>query len=1310
MKRIHILFFSFALLLLAGTMLAQEAPPAPSFNFVQQLGQARPQGIVYNPPLDQFAWVDTRGRLLLVDATTYQTQHILYEAETYNAYAFSHNGRMLALALGRRVELWDTQTGTQLALLEPDGANSTTGPLLFSDEDDLLLFTAIVPAPQELRRSENDTSNLPWLWDIPAALNQANSTLVGRVDAYPFFEFRNGLILTPNDKLVAARPGRIEVLDITSDGFPVIAELETARNEQDPIDLWFSLHDEQVYFRPVDQNGLFQIDSRDGSITSMPLGRELNHNTMPALQDLILSDQARIIGQPNSREVNSLLRLLLGDNYLASWNYHPITVYLLDILQPVTVSKDQMGVLVYILDEQTGRGSLDFVRPLDVLHMALHPEDTHFLARRASGSQPVEVYHLDSGVLETTITPALHDLENNHVLAYNATGSTILSDFQRFDARTGAVVYEDLSYNYGFDSYFFHADSQKMVTLAGEDWWLWDIASGEVIRREKVRLRGALLQTSPDAARFLTALDTPAGPAREIVEIGQDDRPMVVFENLPNASITDIVASPNWENYLVMYAPDPASSDYPGSIAALYNLYEGKRWFISGDDLPPAIQTYGWLDNEPAYIYGEFSESFGIAVPQRVYGLEFHPSGLPACLVAAFPDEWQQWLPLWERLNANWRPDSLARLAQHLCDALPASVAEVDAIFNPSPVPTRVPVTPLPAVIAGAPECLTQRFPNEAVQYARDWREITAGLSTEEIAEMEELLCAGLTGSESPPFPETRSHSTARVMTIDITTGQRHLGTFIPRVQAAPQPNLQLVLNEFERAQQVRPGDSLLSPDAQLLATRSRTNHILIFGLVKPYEAIVAEATATAVVVEAGSVDEEPRRISVRPTATQPFENLGQPRPTLTPTVTPTSPPPPTEQVAQEAYGQVEEVCEAASTVYDISAPPPGYAATGRLFTYTDHSASVWVVDATSGAFYEDDRLPRCHSEINCNFSFDQNWILTYTDDIRVSRPDGSAAWVLFDAAEQPVWPHDIYWLDNDTLEFSYTGYLPERSLDPVTLYRRAEVETRQLSEPFPPPPAITINQLLTDTLSTQPGGTLAVVRTSFNSGSSGTGYKYYIYDRATGEADYFARLVNAEELLIQWHPLGKALYYRYTTDETWYVYDPQTHQHRVLGSFPDGQWSRDGRYRVGAFRLPFEENEARRLAGQPIPTLRVWDSETGLMRHYCVPTPDPYAALGIEQPTPPPGQDAAPGLPTGTPLPPAPETVTFAAPSWIMLWSPDSRYIALQVVMHGGNGEISTEFSTLFILDTLTGAFTEIPVRVNTITVWTDSTAEAAR
>ncbi|MBZ0294128.1 MAG: hypothetical protein K8L99_16320, partial [Anaerolineae bacterium] len=258
MKRTHSLLLLILLLLMAGMVLGQDTA---SFGFVQSIGRERPQGIVYNPSLDQFAWVDSEGSLLLVDSATYQTQTTLHQNDTYNAYAFSHDGSMLALAIARRVELWDTRSGELLATLEPDGANSTTGPLLFADDDQLLLFTAIIPAPQELRRSENDTSNLPWLWDIPAALNQANSSLPRRVEAYPFFDFRNGFVLGAHDKVLAALPQHLQILDVGDTDLPVIADIETQRNEQDPISVWFSLRDDMMYARPINQNNLIQIDT-----------------------------------------------------------------------------------------------------------------------------------------------------------------------------------------------------------------------------------------------------------------------------------------------------------------------------------------------------------------------------------------------------------------------------------------------------------------------------------------------------------------------------------------------------------------------------------------------------------------------------------------------------------------------------------------------------------------------------------------------------------------------------------------------------------------------------------------------------------------------------------------------------------------------------------------------------------------------------------------------------------------------------------------------------------------------------------------
>ena len=40
-----------------------------------------------------------------------------------------------------------------------------------------LLFNTLVRAPREIRQSENDTVNLPWIWDLPAALGEGVSHL-----------------------------------------------------------------------------------------------------------------------------------------------------------------------------------------------------------------------------------------------------------------------------------------------------------------------------------------------------------------------------------------------------------------------------------------------------------------------------------------------------------------------------------------------------------------------------------------------------------------------------------------------------------------------------------------------------------------------------------------------------------------------------------------------------------------------------------------------------------------------------------------------------------------------------------------------------------------------------------------------------------------------------------------------------------------------------------------------------------------------------------------------------------------------------
>jgi len=211
MKRI-VIFTVLIIVSVVGLALAQNTPER-FFTPIQQIGQLRPQGIQYEPLFDQFVMVDLQGQLLLVNAENYETRHVLYESGAYNAYRFSHDGRYLALAIDQRIELWDTQSGTLNVSYAPEGANLVNGPLYFSPDDQFVLLNTVVPAPQATRRSENDTDNIPWLWDLRAARREANSVLPNASDAYPFFNFRNGLMMGANRFLIAGIPRRLQVID-----------------------------------------------------------------------------------------------------------------------------------------------------------------------------------------------------------------------------------------------------------------------------------------------------------------------------------------------------------------------------------------------------------------------------------------------------------------------------------------------------------------------------------------------------------------------------------------------------------------------------------------------------------------------------------------------------------------------------------------------------------------------------------------------------------------------------------------------------------------------------------------------------------------------------------------------------------------------------------------------------------------------------------------------------------------------------------------------------------------------------------------
>jgi hypothetical protein len=1259
MKRPYLLALIFPLMLiLTGLALSQETP-LESFQRLRQIGQIAPQSIKYDPNFDRLVMVDAEGRLLLVDAKTFETQHILHESGTYSAYEFSHDGRWLALEVDRLVELWNTQTGQRELRYESSSALGYSAPLQFSDDNLLLLFTMVVTAPDDIRRSETDTSLVPYIWDIGAELDLRDPVLPENVLAQPFFDLRNGFVLGPNNTIVAARIDLVEVIDIGENSYPVITPIETYRAERDPMEIWFSRQSDQIYFRPLDGSGLYQINSQTRAAIEIPLGYELYPADVANLDELVLSEQARIIGDANTLKSNSFLRLLLGENYHSYYNNHPLTVTLLDVLTPVTVGQENFGFLVYILDEETGRGVVDFIQPQDTWRIALAPDNTRVAVRRASGEMPAEIYNLATGELETSIIPALPSVFGSHMLAFDKTGEELIVHFQRFNARTGELLNQDLSYHPGFESYFFSEDGQSLITITGNHWWQWDIATGEILRREKVNLRGEVLQRSPDSRRYLTSIETEQGRGVEVVDIGADERRSVFFQPLPGRGIQQVIPSPDWEHYLVVYEANQFSPYYPGNEVALYSLNEGLLHFLAGDDLPAASgRNYGWSDNQTAYIASTFDD--GGRMPQRIYGLEYAPSGLPACLVANFPEEWMDWRDIWERLNNRLRSDELGLLTQQLCEAASGTIEDVNLILDPPPTPTLPYYTPTPAFVAGLPACITQAYPDDALRYAEQWRQLTEGLSPQGVEQMQALVCEGLQSGAGVPgqLVPARDSTSVEVMTIDTRTGNRAVGSFFPPTPPAPR-DIAPVLNEFRLTEGYVPTDAVLSDDAQYLAVRTPENHVQIYYLARSYESLLTDIRAT----EQARLDAQPDTIAIAPTATLPYQSLGQPRPTLTPTVTLTPPPQPTELVQQANYGQETTLCSANQPIYLIQAPPPGYAATGRLLTNDFDFPGIWVYDVASGEARYDETLTDAG---NGQLSFDQEWLLQTGANIIVSKPDGSDPVTLFTAEEQAVWPQEIYWLDSDTVEYVYQGYLPEQFRDAVTLIRQYDAPTKTLSAPFLPPPSITINQLNTQTISRQPGrGPLAVVTTPFNTGM-GVGYKYYLYDTAEGAADYFARLDDGSALELVWNPLGTALYYRYPNQSAWNIFDVRTRQHRLLGEFPGGTWSRDGRYLVSWYLPSNQEIEALLDAEQPIPKLRIWDSQTGLNRYYCVPeTGSGYLETAVT-------------------------------------WSPDNRYLAFQVTLPADQNYEVYRPRTL-ILDTETGSVTQLSFDISRIIVWTE-------
>ncbi|HEX2622059.1 MAG TPA: hypothetical protein VHL11_18005, partial [Phototrophicaceae bacterium] len=159
-----------------------EAKPGTAFKIEGEIGRALPRKMVYDPVQERMAVVDAYNRLLLINALDYSTQAVLHESGEYSDIAFSHDGHWLVVSYGITMELWDAETGTLVANLDDLGrARQLVGPMVYSSDDQMLIFYGIYPAPRALRVTETDSIIYPWVWNLKAARQEAPSTLPGGV-------------------------------------------------------------------------------------------------------------------------------------------------------------------------------------------------------------------------------------------------------------------------------------------------------------------------------------------------------------------------------------------------------------------------------------------------------------------------------------------------------------------------------------------------------------------------------------------------------------------------------------------------------------------------------------------------------------------------------------------------------------------------------------------------------------------------------------------------------------------------------------------------------------------------------------------------------------------------------------------------------------------------------------------------------------------------------------------------------------------------------------------------------------------------
>ncbi len=1088
-----LLVFALALSQGGGTASAQaEATPTPqiAFRIEGEIGRALPRKIVYDPMHEQMALVDAYNRLLLINALDYSTLAVLHERGSYGDIAFSDDGRWLAVIYELTVELWDTETHQRVAQLvqEIGSAKNLTGPMDFTSDGQVLLFYGTYPAPPALRRSENDTITYPWVWNLPAARGEAESDFPNGAKAVQMFDYANGFVLTPDDRIVAALPARLQVLDAHT--LEPQFEIPTARYEQDPLRIWRSLEDQRVYVRPASGGTLLQVDTARQTLVEIPMNDDLTRADLDLIGGLEVGSTAQVIGGQAGRTNNPLLQVLLG-NYRDTNRYgrQPLTVTLVDLVLPPASTDGNVLALLYIYEESKQVGHF-MLTAGDTQQMVLSPDKQELLVRRYVGDEYIIRYDLARGVQIKSVLPALRALgtynrqAKNRVLAYDRSGQVIVSDFQRLDNDSMTVLVEDLRYSRVFDHFFFSDDSQKIVTLSGTEWREWDIATGQVLRREALYLSGSITATSDDGYRYLTQGYSGSRAFAEVTDLHSNDHYTVNFNTVPGSSIEAVYANPSWTRFLVVYSVNAYGPYAPGNQIALYDYQEGFKWLIAGDDLPPnGLRQYGWVDDDTVFVYGQGRMS---SQPPRVYGVDYARSGLPACIADAFPAQAEFFLPLWNRLLYYVREDRLNELSLRICANLPQSANAVETLLQITPTPQRIAATGIPT--GEVPQCLLDRYPADADAYAELWRSMTAGVSADEAGELAVMLCEGIGPiSDSQDFDP----SLGVTMFIDADTGQRASGDY--REPVHEQLPLGSVYDLFEETEGRPLGTAILSPDRKLVAASNLPGELIIYRMIVTYDTLMSHLTATAAADLA-----EANLIYALPSPSATYGLIGTPRPTLTLTPQQTLYPRPNEPVYTGA--STEDLCPA-EQLFSVTDPPESYDATGRLYAiFSD--GPVWEVQPESGRRQEAQDAIQCTRGVDCQFSPDHRWILARTYDlIYVSRPDNSDQLVLWDLRtpnpSTPV-PRNLYWSGRDTLEWE--GRIPVTVEGGTPAVRSGYL--RNVLNVFPDPhawvPDITINGIPAQFISRQPGGLWAVAVTAYNTGV-GEGYKYYLYHTETG-------------------------------------------------------------------------------------------------------------------------------------------------------------------------------------------------------------------